>query len=99
MSLPKKKTDVDVSYETYHDTIGNNRSYSLNGSDNSNYISEFGHLSKGVHSIESMKRLEESAQQQKAQQTTTQQSNQEKFKGFCYKNNHIEPFEKTYVSY
>ena len=49
--------------------------------------------SKGVHSIEAMKRTEESKSK------PPEPSKIEKFKGFAYKDSNIEPFEKTFVSF
>ena len=52
--------------------------------------------SKGVHGIQSLKHIEETKQTEKNQEKNKQT---EKFKGFAYKNNSPEPFERSYVCY
>ena len=97
ISYPAKKTDVDVKYETYINNMAvNNRATNLYGTENSEYVCDMYGSSKGTRAIDAMKRLENDKQMKEREKT---QVTNEKFKGFAYKNNRVEPFEKVYISY
>ena len=97
-SEPSRNTDVSVKYENYvmNNAVVNNRAYPLKSTEDADYLYNFNQYSKGVKSIESMKKLET---EKESKIKNKQEINQEKFKGFAYKNRNIEPFEKTYISY
>lgn len=63
----------------------------------------FNRQSKGVHSIEAMKRVENNQKEQKTKSNESKNNENEKhverFRGFAYKNNNPEPFERTFIQF
>lgn len=90
VSKSKHNTDVHVE-EGFVNSVANNRANNMYGTEDVDFVCE----TKGIHSIVAMKRLEDD----KNNKQTNNVTNNEKFKGFAYKNNNIEPFEKVYISY
>ena len=60
----------------------------------------FNRQSKGVHSIEAMKRIETMKNIEENKSKNNENNKPiERFRGFAYKNNNPEPFERTFVQF